>query len=182
MCIKLLYTHNSKFAGIPCERLHKFAVIPKYRYPWSTRPKWNTNCRCSCWTNCWCTRLRSTGDTIGYAESIYLYIFISKLNENKSWMLSRISGFGWSDRPMKSWFASVSGNLRQKMFTFTIDNTDILGRIASSGDIAALQRLVDMPNIFHQFVRKDGVPLIHVIRECPRYNDKFLYEHTFIKS
>ncbi|XP_055699581.1 uncharacterized protein LOC129799581 [Phlebotomus papatasi] len=76
---------------------------------------------------------------------------------------------------------TLLGNLRQKMFTFTIDNTDILGRIATRGDIAALQRLVDMPKIFQQFVRKDGVPLIHVIRECPRsYRLAYLFPKSSI--
>ncbi|GAB0090490.1 uncharacterized protein DMENIID0001_052260 [Sergentomyia squamirostris] len=73
------------------------------------------------------------------------------------------------------------GNLHSKMFVATHDNNIILSRIATKGDMAALQRLVDMPKIFQQFVRSDGQPLIHVIKECPRsYRLAYLFPKSSV--
>lgn len=47
-------------------------------------------------------------------------------------------------------------------------NVDIVMEISQKGNISGLERQIDHPKYALEFVRRDGVSLLHQVRECPR--------------
>ena len=62
---------------------------------------------------------------------------------------------------------SPLGNLKKQLKT---SDDDLLNeRVAYKGDIAALDRLADMPYQTNKLTpRNDGKTLLHLVKECPR--------------
>lgn len=62
------------------------------------------------------------------------------------------------------------GSLQKKIVPVSLDSDDdVFKRIAGYGDISTLERKQNERILSMKYIRHNGNPLLHFVKECPRY-------------
>lgn len=57
--------------------------------------------------------------------------------------------------------------LRSKLIPSSMED-GLMGRVAREGKVAGLERYLNMPRIYQEYVRQDGSSFLYMVKECPR--------------